>query len=84
MAEKKVNNDVKAASGEDMVTIRLPRNPGQNANQDEFYSLNFVNYIIKRGQDVEVPRALAEIILNGQKAEEDAALYAEEKAQKQQ
>lgn len=68
----------------DMVTIRLPRNPGQNASQDEFYSLNFVNYIIKRGQDVEVPRALAEIILNGQKAEEDAALYAEEKAQKQQ
>ena len=81
MAEKKTAS---VASAEDMVTIRLPRNPGQNANQDEFYSLNFVNYIIKRGQDVEVPRALAEIILNGQKAEEDAALYAEEKAQKQQ
>ena len=43
MAEttKKVTDNAKR------VEVRLPRNGGQNANQDEFFSVNCKNYIIK-------------------------------------
>jgi hypothetical protein len=61
------------------VTVLLPRNPGQNANQDEFFSVNFKNYIIKRGERVEIPEELAEVIENAAKAEEYAMMYAEER-----
>ena len=75
MAEttKKAVNDAKK------VEVRLPRNAGQNANQDEFFSVNFKNYIIKRGETVEIPEELAEVIRNAEKAEEYAMRYAEEK-----
>lgn len=57
------------------VTVRLPRNPGQNARQEEFYSHNFKNYMIIRGETVEIPEELAEIIRNGEKEEEYAMKY---------
>jgi hypothetical protein len=62
------------------VEVRLPRNAGQNANQDEFFSVNFKNYIIKRGETVEIPEELAEVIRNAEKGEEYAMRYADEKA----
>lgn len=62
------------------VEVRLPRNAGQNANQDEFFSVNFKNYIIKRGERVEIPEELAEVIRNNEQAEEYAMRYADEKA----
>ena len=65
------------------VEVRLPRNAGQNANQDEFFSVNFKNYIIRRGETVEIPEELAEVIRNAEKAEEYAMRYADEKAFKE-
>jgi len=62
------------------VEVRLPRNAGQNADQDEFFSVNFKNYIIRRGETVEIPEELAEVIRNAEKAEEYAMKYADEKA----
>ena len=59
------------------VTVRLPRLPGQNAIQEEFFSINGKNYRIKRGETVEIPEALAEVIRNGEKAEEYALNYVE-------
>lgn len=67
MAEKKTESAKKTA------TIRLPRNPGQNANQDEFFSVNFKNYMIKRGEYIEVPDEIAALIMDNEQAE-DAAL----------
>lgn len=64
------------------VEVRLPRNAGQNANQDEFFSVNFKNYIIRRGERVEIPEELAEVIRNNEQAEEYAMRYADEKAYK--
>ena len=61
------------------VEVRLPMNKGQNANQDEFFSVNFKNYIIKRGETVEIPEELAEVIRNGEHAEDYALKYADEK-----
>ena len=59
------------------IEVRLPRNLGQNANQDEFFSVNFKNYIVKRGETVEIPEEVAEVIRNGEKAEEYAMHYAD-------
>ena len=59
------------------VTVTLPRLPGQNAIQEEFFSVNGQNYIIKRGEEVEIPEEVAEVIRNAQKAEEYAMKYVE-------
>ena len=69
---------VTSAETKKRVTVRLPRNKGQNANQDEFFSANFQNYIIQRGEDVEIPEVLANIIRDNEKAEEYAMRYADE------
>ncbi len=60
--------------------VKLPRNKGKNAVQEEFFSVNFKNYIIKRGVQVEVPIEVAEVIENAEKAEDYAVEYAEAKA----
>lgn len=73
MAETKKNTP-------ERVQVKLPRLPGGNENQEEFYSVNFKNYIIKRGEYVEVPVELKEVIDNGEKASDAAYRYAEEKA----
>lgn len=70
----------KAENASKRVTVRLPRNAGQNAIQDEFFSVNFTNYIIKRGETVEIPEELAEVIRNNEQAEDYAMQYAEEKS----
>ena len=59
------------------VTVRLPRNPGQNARQEEFFSVNGKNYLIKRGETVEIPEEVAEVIRNAELAEEYAMQYVE-------
>lgn len=66
-------------SAKNRVEVKLPMNKGQNANQDEFFSVNFKNYIIKRGEYVEIPEELYEVIKNGEHAEEYAMKYADEK-----
>ena len=60
------------------VEVRLPRLKGQNANQDEFFSVNCKNYIIKRGETVEIPECVAEVIRNGEMAEEYALKYVDD------
>ena len=57
------------------VTVRLPKLPGQNAIQEEFFSVNGKNYIIQRGETVEIPEEVAEVIRNAEKAEEYAMNY---------
>jgi hypothetical protein len=59
------------------VKVKLPKLPGQNANQEEFFSVNGKNYIIKRGIEVEIPEEVAEVIRNAEKAEEYAMEYVE-------
>ena len=78
--KKNVDNATKSTR----VTVRLPRLPGQNAIQEEFFSVNGKNYIIKRGETVEIPEEVAEVIRNGEKAEEYALNYVDnlEKAKK--
>ena len=64
------------------VTVKLPKLPGQNANQEEFFSVNGKNYIIKRGIEIEIPEEVAEVIRNAEKAEEYAMNYVDGLASK--
>ena len=62
----------KKTTTEKTVTITLPRKKELGKNQQEFYSVNGKNYLVKLGVPVEVPYALAELIHDNQ-AMEDAA-----------
>lgn len=68
------------ANAKRKVTVRLPRNQGQNARQEEYFSVNGRNYLIKRGETVEIAEEVAEVIRNGEQAEEYAMQYVEELA----
>ena len=79
MAEVKTEQAKKPTKTESKrVQVRLPRLSGQNANQDEFFSVNGKNYIIKRGEYVDVPEEVAEVIRNNEQAEDYAMRYVEE------
>ena len=72
MAETKTKQAEKKSQ---RVVVRLPRNKGKNAVQEEFFSVNGKNYIIKRGEDVEIPVEVAEVIRNAEKDEDYAMRY---------
>lgn len=73
MAEAKKTAD----TAPKMVTIKLPRDPDPRHPQQEFYSINFKNYIIKRGEYVEVPEELAKMIEEQDEALEYANKYSD-------
>lgn len=81
MAETTKNTGNNAKSKR--VTVRLPRLQGQNAIQEEFFSVNGKNYIIKRGETVEIPEEVAEVIRNSEKADEYALQYVDRLAKKE-
>ena len=57
--------------------VRLPRDSGQTKDKHEFVSVNFKNYRIKRGEYVEVPQEVAEVLENAEIARDAAIEYAE-------
>ena len=77
MADTTKKNVDNATTKSKRVTVTLPMLPGQNAIQEEFFSVNGKNYIIKRGEEVEIPEAVAEVIRNAQNAELYAMRYVE-------
>lgn len=80
MAEAKTKQETKKAQ---RVVVRLPRNKGKNAVQEEFFSVNGKNYIIKRGVDVEIPVEVAEVIRNAEKDEDYAMRFVDDLVQKE-
>ena len=68
-------NATNNAKSKKRVAVRLPRLAGQNAIQEEFFSVNGKNYRIKRGETVEIPEEVAEVIKNNEQAEEYAMRY---------
>ncbi|MCI8589427.1 MAG: hypothetical protein HFE77_01770 [Clostridiales bacterium] len=57
-----------------MMTIRLPKKRGEDA---KFVGIDGVSYLVKRGIDVEVPKAVYDEIMRAEAAE----TRAEEKAE---
>lgn len=79
--KKAVDN---ATTKEKRVIVKLPRLQGQNAIQEEFFSVNGKNYLIKRGEETEIPAEVAEVIKNANNAEEYAMDYVSELDKKKQ
>lgn len=67
------------------VTVILPRDPNKTGNDadQEFFSVNFKNYLIKTDEPVEVPPEVAEVINNVAESRRKARQYAKEKAFKE-
>lgn len=57
------------------VKIRIPRI--KNDDSDVFVSVNEKTYLIKRGEEVEVPESVAEVIRNAEAMEEEAYAFDE-------
>ena len=72
-----------AAKNEEKITIILPLSEDPNAPKDEYFSLNFKGYRIKKGIPVAVPKALAEVIMEAERGKNAAIQYASEKALKE-
>lgn len=68
-------NVVETPKEEEKVAVFLPRIPDPNAPQEEFYSINFKNYLIRRGEKVYVPKELKAIIDEQMRAESEAIDY---------
>lgn len=75
MAEIKKNTTADNAKTSKRVQVRLPRLNGIDAVQDAVYGLNGKNYLIKRGEYVDVPGPIAEIMRNNEQAEDYAMRY---------
>lgn len=60
------------------VDFTVPRNMYDPKEKDMYVSVNFRNYILKRGATVKIPRPLVEAIKNSLEAEEKALDFAVE------
>lgn len=54
------------------VPYRLPRKLGQNAVQQEFFSVNFKNYLIETGKEVMIPIEVYNLIKDNERAVSEA------------
>ena len=89
MAEKKTNTTpteeeaVVTSNKKDpfeLVKVMLPLPSDPKAPRDEFFSVNGKNWLIRRGEWVQVPRYLKEVIDNSQEAQRAAYNYVNEVA----
>ena len=70
-----VNEEVtseKIEKNDDKVTLTIPAVKTTDEEPNIFVGLNGKNYIVKKGATVEMPRAVAEIIINSIEAEQEA------------
>lgn len=72
-----------AAKKEEKVIVTLPLSEDPNAPKDEYFSLNFKGYRIKKGVPVKVPAELAEVIKEAERGRNAAIQYASEVALKE-
>lgn len=79
MAEIKENKKETVAK-EKMVKIKIPRTPGKKDEEDVFVSINERTWLIKRGEYVEVPECVKEV-LDLQERSLDEAIAFESKVQ---
>lgn len=71
---KKADN----AKKEKKVIVKLQRLPGTNTNQDVYVYANGRSFILKRGEEVEVPESVDEVLKNSALAEDYSIRYLEE------
>lgn len=72
MAEK-VSNAKTTKVNKDMVTVKLFKSRDKRYSQPVRVYINGVGYTVPRGIDVEVPRAVAEVLANKERQENETA-----------
>ena len=78
MAEKKPTEDtVEKKPAEELVRFRIPRGRDEIDRQDVFVAVNGKSYLIKRGVEVEMPKAVVEVLENAERQNEYALEYME-------
>lgn len=60
---------------QEMVKIKIPRDPVNKGNDSLFVAINGRKFLIQRGKTVEVPRAVAEVIAHSEEQAEEADLF---------
>lgn len=78
---KKENEGMTTAEGtaEEKVKLRIPRTKSEN--DDVYVSVNDRSWLIRRGEEVEVPECVAEVLLHQEQMLEEAYQYAEARKQ---
>lgn len=78
---KKENEGMTTAEGtaEKKVKLRIPRTKSEN--DDVYVSVNDRSWLIRRGEEVEVPECVAEVLLHQEQMLEEAYQYAEARKQ---
>lgn len=66
MAETQKNEQKNEQKKEQKYTVHLPRKRGEDA---KFVGINGVSYLVKRGEDVEVPKEVYDELVRAEKAE---------------
>lgn len=66
MAEKKTNKEENTAPEEQEYTVRLPKVRGEDA---KFVGIDGVAYLVKRGENVRVPKAVYDELMRAEAAE---------------
>lgn len=64
-------NTTTTNKGEKKVKITLPLLPGKNVSQDVYVAVNFKSYVIRRGEEVEVPEFVYNALMASDKAKND-------------
>lgn len=67
-AATKKKAEGKADEGQELVTVKLPKS--RDKKDDVFVSVNGMNYKIKRGEKVEIPRYVAAVLEHSEKMDE--------------
>jgi hypothetical protein len=60
---------------QEMVKIKIPRDPVNKGNDSLFVAINGRKFLIQRGKTVQVPRAVAEVIAHSEEQAEEADLF---------
>ncbi|MBO7310621.1 MAG: hypothetical protein J6U86_04440 [Clostridia bacterium] len=67
-------------SGEKTRKITLPLLEGRNAVQEAFVCVNFKPYQIQRGVEVEIPESVYNVLMESERAKNEAILERQKKA----
>ena len=66
----------KEVQGVDFEYLTLPKLEGKNANQMEFFSVNFKTYLVKRGVKTKVPMEVYRVYMASQRMSDERIDYA--------
>lgn len=78
MANRKDTAPEAVETDDGLVTIVIPKDPGNKKDTDKFVGVNGKRYQIMRGKPVRVPKEVAEVLKLANLAAEEADAYLEQ------